>query len=142
MLRTVLIVVGWIIAALILINVALHLVGLFMGLAMVLGVVILSGAPIFFFFKMKAKEKADAKPALQTKIYEPEGLTRLFMEEPTPTLLLTADTAVLPENYGLTNDTIIEILKENDRHSVKIRVKSGPHKDKTGWVSSASIVRS
>jgi hypothetical protein len=141
MFRTIAIIVGWIVLALILINVAMHVLGMFMALAMVLGLLLLIGAPIFLFFKFGRSKKTGAVAAPATRIYEPDGCAKLFSDEPTPTLLLTADSAMLPEHFELENDTIIQIVAENDRHAVKVRVKSGAYKGKTGWVSRASIVR-
>jgi len=143
MFRTILIIVGWIVLALILINVAMHLVSMFMVLAMVLGVLFLIGAPIFLYFKYGASKKSDdSKSETATRIYEPDGSAKLFCDEPTAILLLTADSAMLPEHFELANDTVIQIVSENDRHAVKVKVKSGAYKGKTGWVSRASIVRS
>src|ERR1700677_2825668 len=112
MLRTILIIVGWIVLALILINVAMHLLGLFTALLLVLGLCALIGTPIFLYFKFGRGQKSQADARIQaiTRIYEPDASARLFADEPTPTLLLTADTATLPTRFELANDTVIEIV--------------------------------
>lgn len=142
--KTLAIVVGWIVLAFILIQVAMHLIGMFMMFAMLLGAAVLIGAPIFFYIKYRNQSPDQSVQEVETKLYEPNGSIKLFSKEPTTPqiVMIGVEVANAPKFIEIPNDTVIKIVHDEDKQAVKVKIVTGAQKGKTGWVSRGAIIKS
>ncbi|MBX9668554.1 MAG: hypothetical protein K2X93_13095 [Candidatus Obscuribacterales bacterium] len=107
------------------------------GVLLCLGVVYLVTKKLFF---SKQREEDTSASTRDIKLWSPEGTIPLFQEEPQLTHLIERNSAQLPAKaVSVTAETEVSVLDESDI-ALRIKIRSGAHKGKVGWVDKASVV--
>ncbi len=143
MLKTILIILGWLVLAFILFALAMHVVSMLMTLAIVVGIAVLVCAPIYFFLKSRRKRSTQTENperVADARLFEVAGTSKVFLKEPTTAQMLAITDQSAPNFIELPNDTRIKIVQDDDKAAVKVKITSGASKGKTGWVSRSSII--
>ncbi len=143
MLKTILIILGWLVLAFILFTLAMHVVSMLMTLAVVVGIAVLVCAPIYFFLKSRRNKSTQTEKTKRSdaRLFEVAGTSKVFLKEPTTAQMLAITDQFVSSNFmELPNDTRIKIVQDDDKAAVKVKITSGASKGKTGWVSRSSII--
>ncbi len=107
------------------------------GILLCAGVVYLVAKKMFF---SKRKEVEVTSDTLDTKLWSPGGQIQLFPEEPQLTHLIERSNNQLPAKVvSVSAETKVSVLEESDI-ALRIKIKTGDHKGKVGWVDKASVV--
>ena len=117
--------------------VALKLVFL---LASLIGI-ILCGLAAFLLFRKLFFPAAQATDNLrETKIRSEEGIIPLFREEPKVHQLVDKSMSSLPNNViKIPGEEEVVVLEESDI-ALRIKVQSGEHKGRIGWVDKSYVI--
>jgi len=110
-------------------------------LAAIIGIVLCVGASFLvfrhlFFPATRAKTESGLR---ETKLWSQAGEVQLFKEEPKVHQLVDKSSASLPAKIvTVPSDAEVTVLQESDI-AIRIKIKSGEHKGRIGWVDKANV---
>ncbi len=109
-------------------------------LASLIGI-ILCGLAAFLLFRKLFFPAAQATDNLrETKIRSEEGIIPLFREEPKVHQLVDKSMSSLPNNViKIPGEEEVVVLEESDI-ALRIKVQSGEHKGRIGWVDKSYVI--
>lgn len=109
-------------------------------LASLVGIVLCGLAAFFLFRKLFFPTPEATERLRDTKIRSEEGIVPLFREEPKVHQLVDKSMSSLPENViKIPGEEEVSVLEESDI-ALRIKVRSGEHKGRIGWVDKSYVI--
>lgn len=111
-----------------------YLLGVVNIIFQVVGVILVIVATIYVcMWLFGPKKKGGVKASLKSQT----GTVAFFEDQPTAVELTLVETS-LSKSIKISADSDVEIL-DQDRDTVKVKIRSGENKGKVGWVSASDI---
>lgn len=103
--------------------------------------IVLCGLAVFFIFrKLFFPATQTTESPRETKLRSEEGIVPLFREEPKVHQLVDKSMASLPNNViKIPGEEEVSVLEESDI-ALRIKVQSGEHKGRIGWVDKSYVI--